>query len=75
MLSEFWLQKLDGFKQLNLIPDFPRPPHFDYSGRDISLELARETTNDLKALAKAVNVSLYSLLAGAFCLMLSNFTN
>ncbi|KAK2763730.1 NRPS [Arachnomyces sp. PD_36] len=74
-LSEFWGRKLDGFEQLHLIPDSPRPTHFDYIGNDVQFNIGLETTNDLRRLARELKVSLHSLLMTGYYMMLSSFTN
>lgn len=74
-LSDFWMRKLDGFEQLHLIPDFPRPGHFDYIGDDVQFDIDIETANGLRNLARELRVSLHSLLMSGFYLMLSSYTN
>lgn len=74
-LASFWRRKLNGFEQLQLIPDFHRPPHFDYKGRDVQFRLDPKLTSGLRRLARDINISLYSLLASAYCLMLGVYTN
>ncbi|CAF4523227.1 unnamed protein product [Rotaria socialis] len=75
-LSEYWKSKLDGFEMLNLIPDnSPRPSIYNYSGDEIMFEINEQITTALKALAKSLHVSLFSLLLSAYAFMLSNYTN
>lgn len=74
-LSKFWVQKLDGFEQLHLMPDLPRPASFDYAGNDVRFDVDLETTNGLKDLARGLRVSLHSLLLSGYYLMLSTYTH
>ncbi|KAG0006413.1 hypothetical protein BGZ65_008339, partial [Modicella reniformis] len=73
-LREFWAQKLGGFEQLHLTTDMPRPRHFDYIGSDLQFELEEATTQGLKRLAQELKVSLYSLMAAVYVLLLSVYT-
>jgi N-(5-amino-5-carboxypentanoyl)-L-cysteinyl-D-valine synthase len=73
-LTAFWTKMLAGFEPLNLLPDKPRPPQFDYRGREILFEVDAATTRQLKNLAKTARVSFYSVLFGAYCLMLKAWT-
>ncbi|CAF4306371.1 unnamed protein product, partial [Rotaria magnacalcarata] len=75
-LSEYWKSKLDGYEMSNLIPDIsPRPPVYNYSGDEIMFEVNEQTTAALKALAKNLHVSLFSLLLSTYAFMLSEYTN
>lgn len=73
-LTEYWSRVLAGFEPVRLPTDLPRPLRFDYRGRELSFHLDAETTDGLRALARSVRVSLYSVLAGAWCLMLRVYT-
>jgi N-(5-amino-5-carboxypentanoyl)-L-cysteinyl-D-valine synthase len=73
-LTDFWAKALAGFEPLNLPLDRPRPAQFDYRGREIRFDIDFRTASQLKALAEAAKVSFYSVLLGAYCLMLKIFT-
>jgi N-(5-amino-5-carboxypentanoyl)-L-cysteinyl-D-valine synthase len=73
-LTAFWMKTLAGFEPLNLLPDKPRPPQFDYQGREVLFDLDAATTRQLKDLARTARVSFYSVLFGAYCLMLKTWT-
>lgn len=73
-LTEFWSGTLGRFEPLYLPTDWPRPSQFDSRGREVLFDLDTETTAELKALAKAARVSLYSVLLGAAYLMLETYT-
>ncbi|MFE7753568.1 amino acid adenylation domain-containing protein [Streptomyces sp. NPDC057429] len=73
-LTEFWTNRLAGFETVRLPLDKPRPPRFDYRGREIEFDLDERTTEALRALAQSARVSLYSVLLGAWSLMLNVYT-
>ncbi|SDP40361.1 N-(5-amino-5-carboxypentanoyl)-L-cysteinyl-D-valine synthase [Streptomyces sp. cf386] len=73
-LTEFWTDALAGFETIRLPLDHPRPARFDYRGREIEFGLDDETVEELRALARSVRVSLYSVLLGAWCLVLNLYT-
>ena len=73
-LTAFWTKTLAGFEPLNLLLDKERPLHFDYRGREILFDLDAAGTQQLKNLAKTARVSFYSVLFGAYCLMLKTWT-
>lgn len=71
----FWQQQLAGFEPLNLPTDYPRPRQIDYSGHDITFELNEQLSQQIRLLAKELNVSVYSVLLSGFYLLLSSFSN
>ncbi|WP_031505765.1 non-ribosomal peptide synthetase [Streptomyces megasporus] len=73
-LTEFWAKALAGYETIRLPLDRPRPPRFDYRGREIEFTVDERTTDALRALAGSARVSLYSVLLGAWCLMLNVYT-
>ena len=74
-LKDYWVAKLAGFEPLNLLPDYQRPAQFNYSGQEVTFLLDIKTTEKLKAKARVLKVSFYSLLTSAYCLMLSQYAN
>jgi len=73
-LTQYWTHALAELEPVRLLLDLPRPPRFDYRGRELPFDLDAETTEYLRALARSVGVSLYSLLLAAWCLMLRVYT-
>ncbi|MEU7056929.1 amino acid adenylation domain-containing protein [Streptomyces sp. NPDC046197] len=73
-LREFWTRTLAGFETIRLPLDRPRPARFDYRGREIEFGLDEPTTEALRSLARSARVSLYSVLLGAWCLVLHVYT-
>ncbi len=72
---DYWYTKLVGYEELNLLIDKPRPQFFDYKGNNIYFELDKDTSISLRDLAREFGVSLYSLLLGAYFLMLKHYSN
>ncbi|HEY0606499.1 MAG TPA: amino acid adenylation domain-containing protein, partial [Herpetosiphonaceae bacterium] len=73
-LTEFWTTALAGYEPLNLPLDFPRPAQFDYRGREVDFAIDAAIVEQLTALAKTARVSLFSVLLGAFSLLLHTYT-
>jgi N-(5-amino-5-carboxypentanoyl)-L-cysteinyl-D-valine synthase len=73
-LCKFWQTRLEGVEPLNLSTDFPRPVEFDHRGGEIVFEVDAPTAARLKAAARAAQVSFFSLLMGAFCVILKNYS-
>ncbi|AXB41650.1 non-ribosomal peptide synthetase [Amycolatopsis albispora] len=73
-LTAFWTDALAGFETINLPLDHPRPPRFDYRGRELEFQVDERTTEALRELARTTRVSLYSVLLGAWCVVLNLYT-
>ncbi|WP_439373841.1 amino acid adenylation domain-containing protein [Bradyrhizobium sp. DASA03120] len=73
-LRQFWLATLADHEPLNLPMDRPRPGKLDYAGGQHTFDIDPEVTQRLRALARATRVSFYSLLLGAFVLVLRVFS-
>ncbi|MGK5641713.1 amino acid adenylation domain-containing protein, partial [Streptomyces sp. URMC 126] len=73
-LTDFWTEALAGHEPVPLPLDRPRPPRFDHRGRELDFTVDEPTTEALRALARSARVSLYSVLLGAWCLMLNAYT-
>lgn len=73
-LMAYWAGALAGFAPLELPLDHPRPRQFDYRGRELAFELDKTVLNQLRLLARAAEQSLFSVLLGAFCLMLETYS-
>jgi len=71
----YWKNKLADYETLNLITDKPRPLILDYEGKTIEFELDQGLSHDLRATAKHLGVSLYSLLLAGYYLMLRIYSN
>ncbi|MER5357252.1 amino acid adenylation domain-containing protein [Streptomyces sp. NPDC002785] len=73
-LTGFWTNALAGFETVGLPLDRPRPARFDYRGREFEFAVDEPTAQALRDLAQSARVSLYSVLLGAWCLMLNTYT-
>ena len=71
----YWKNKLEGYETLNLLTDYVRPLEIDYKGKNIGFELDSALSNSLRAVAKKLGVSLYSLLLSAYYLMLKAYSS
>ncbi|MFC7817452.1 amino acid adenylation domain-containing protein [Streptomyces sp. NPDC057367] len=73
-LTEFWTHALEGFEPVDMPADKPRPARFDHRGREFEFVIPEETAQSLRDMAQSARVSLYSVLLGAWCLMLNTYT-
>lgn len=71
----YWRSKLEGYELLCLPQTKNRPLQVDYFGENIDFELDINTSNNLRAVAKQLNISLYTLLLGGYFILLNNLTN
>lgn len=65
-----WKEKLSSYTELHLPTDYPRSKEIDYRGRNINFELDSETSKCLRTLARKFKQSLFTVLLGAYCLLL-----
>lgn len=73
-LKSYWLRKLSNAEQLSLPTDFERPLRFSYAGYEIIRNLDPNIVASLKAIAKSLKTSLFSVLTSAFALTLSIYS-
>ncbi|MBV9762743.1 MAG: LLM class flavin-dependent oxidoreductase [Acidobacteriaceae bacterium] len=75
-LRQYWTQQLSGGLPILKLPtDRPRPPVQTYRGAALNFRLDDAVTSGVHALAKAQLVSLYTLLAAAFIVLLHRYTS
>ncbi|HLP57213.1 MAG TPA: amino acid adenylation domain-containing protein, partial [Candidatus Deferrimicrobium sp.] len=68
----YWRRQLAGvLPVLNLTTDFPRPPEWDFAGRQSGFVLEKAETAALKALARTEDVTLYMVLLSIYTIMLA----
>ena len=72
---QFWQDQLADFEPLNLPTDYVRPQQIDYTGQNVMFELDYDVSQQIRSLAKELNVSVYSVLLSGFYLLLSSFSN
>ncbi|HYP26892.1 MAG TPA: amino acid adenylation domain-containing protein [Blastocatellia bacterium] len=74
-LWAYWRGQLAGeLPTLNLPTDRPRPSVQTYRGASQSFKLGRGLTDELKALARAHNATLYTVLLAAFQVLLHRYS-
>ena len=71
----YWLDKLRDYQILNLPLDKPRSSHISYIGDNIYFKIDELISQNLRNLAKELNVSLYSLLLSGYYILLSCYSN
>ncbi|WP_299009149.1 non-ribosomal peptide synthetase, partial [uncultured Shewanella sp.] len=71
----YWRAQLADIEPLSLPTDKTRPTQVDYCGADYEQVLAVSISNDLRALARAQNTTLFTVMLSAFYLTLSQLSN
>ena len=71
----YWKKSLDGYENINLPTDHPRPLQVDYIGNNINFTLNKELSLNLRDTAKELGVSLYTLLLASYYLILKAYSN
>ncbi|EED3499865.1 amino acid adenylation domain-containing protein, partial [Salmonella enterica subsp. enterica] len=72
---DYWKRKLTGFSTLELPGDYQRPVQVDYKGGHQVFTLSVETSQAIKALAKAEQTTVHTILLTAFSILLSKLAN
>jgi amino acid adenylation domain-containing protein len=72
---DYWKNHLVGCESLQLPLDHPRPSKVDYAGADVPFEIDPEASEQLRAVARELEVSLYSVLFSGYYILLSAFAN
>ncbi|MCP4148550.1 MAG: amino acid adenylation domain-containing protein, partial [bacterium] len=73
--EETWINQLSGeLPILNLPTDYPRPIIQNFEGQTLSFMLNEEKSNNLKAIAKENEVTLYMTILSIFTIMLSKLS-
>ncbi|MCK5818625.1 MAG: amino acid adenylation domain-containing protein, partial [Psychromonas sp.] len=70
-LQTFWQQQLSGVEQFRLPADYPRPKKSNHQGRSIDFQLDPRLSEQLRALAKAKETTMYTVLLSSFYITLS----
>jgi amino acid adenylation domain-containing protein len=70
----FWKSRTAGFETLLLPLDRPRPVKLSYQGDGIEFEIDEQTGAGLRAAAKELKVSMYSLLLSSYYLLLHTYS-
>ncbi|HLP60503.1 MAG TPA: amino acid adenylation domain-containing protein, partial [Candidatus Deferrimicrobium sp.] len=73
--EEYWLQELaEDIPALELPFDHERTLNWDFTGHHVWFELSKEESNGLKALAKAMDVTLYMVLVSIYMILLAKLS-
>ncbi|TNH41450.1 condensation domain-containing protein, partial [Photorhabdus luminescens] len=70
----YWRQALAGYESLALPTDYPRPTRVNYQGQDFNFVLDTRLSEQLRALAKAQETTLYTVLLSAFYITLAKLS-
>lgn len=73
-LLNFWKNKLQDIKVINLPTDHPRPATMSHRGAQKYFKLNQKLVTVLKELAKQENASLYMVMLAAFKVVLARYT-
>ncbi|MCG7495641.1 amino acid adenylation domain-containing protein [Vibrio sp. Of7-15] len=73
-LEAFWGNQLRGVENLALPTDFARPPQIEYQGEDVVYLLDSALSDQLRALARAQDTTLYNVMLSAFTVLLSSLS-
>ena len=71
---EYWRKQLVGAPRLELPADFSRGDKPDYRGQTLKMALSAELSQEMKALGRKENVTLFMLLLAGFQAQLSQYT-
>jgi amino acid adenylation domain-containing protein len=72
---DYWLAKLGGdLPILNMPTDFPRPPHQSLNGSIERMHIEHELIEQLTAVGRLENATLYMVLLAAFKVLLHRYT-
>ncbi|MDE9443624.1 amino acid adenylation domain-containing protein, partial [Xenorhabdus bovienii] len=70
----YWQQTLASYEPLSLPTDRSRPAQVDYQGRDFNFVLGSGLSDQLRALAKTQETTLYTVLLSAFYVTLAKLS-
>ncbi|KKL65426.1 hypothetical protein LCGC14_2155100, partial [marine sediment metagenome] len=70
-LLDYWQQSLNGVETLQLPTDHPRPSTMDYRGKDVNFTVDARLSEQLRALAREQETTLYTVLLSGFYITLS----
>ncbi len=73
---DYWLKELAGLDStLNLPTDYPRPPKMTCNGSYFGINLEKNEIEEYNALARDLDISLFSLYIATFHLLLHKYSN
>ena len=71
--TAWWQQQLADLEPLTLPLDYPRPPRFDYQGKQCLFTLPAPLSSSLRALASQQKTTLYTVMLSALALLLGRY--
>ena len=73
--EDFWREQLGGeIPVLNMATDYPRPSTFTFEGDSLKWRIGLELSGGLYRLARANQVTLFTVLLGAYNILLSKYS-
>lgn len=74
-LSEYWKEALSGAPNtINLPEDFSRPAEHRYKGNTLPVQMNKQLSQELRRLAREMDVTLYTLLLSVYQILLGRYT-
>ncbi|PCK01491.1 MAG: hypothetical protein COA42_23000, partial [Alteromonadaceae bacterium] len=73
-LLQYWQEQLSAYESLRLPTDYPRPAQLDYQGKNCKFNLDAALSDQLRALAKHQQTTLYTVLLSGFYLTLAKLS-
>ena len=70
----YWKKQLEGYENINLPTDKPRPAEINYSGNNYNFVLSNEISKKITQFAKNNNTTLYCTLLSTFYILLYKYT-
>jgi amino acid adenylation domain-containing protein len=70
----YWKERLEGYENLNLPVDYPRPALQTFNGSHYIFKIPLELTKQLQQLAQRYQGTLFTVLLAAFNVLLSRYT-
>lgn len=74
-LLAYWQQTLKNHEPLTMPTDFPRPLRMNDKGESADLDLPIELVEQLQAVARTHQLTLYTVLLGAYALLLAKYSD
>ena len=74
-MKKFWTEKLDGYSGVELPTDFTRPKTFQHNGSDLPLTVDRDMMERIHNMARAQQITPFSIFAAAYLLFLRAYSN
>ncbi|MEX2664788.1 amino acid adenylation domain-containing protein, partial [Candidatus Uabimicrobium amorphum] len=70
----YWYERLQGYQDLQLPTDYPRPKTLDYQGDTYTFNIGQSLVPDLQAIARKAGGTMFTILLSAFKIVLSRYS-